>query len=75
MCCLLASRVLECKVLLDHGCLLALPSSEHATYGVDQLRSFMASRRDELDAAHVHCDHALAEWAGLKEHVVKQFAN
>ena len=51
--------VLECAVLLDH--LLALPSSECATYGVHQLRCFMGSYRDELDAAHVHRDRALAE--------------
>ena len=50
--------VLECAVLLDHGRLLALPIREHVTYGVDQLRCFMASHRDELDAAHVHCDRA-----------------
>ena len=62
--------VLECAVFLDHGRLLALPCSEHASYGVDQLRCFMASHRAELDAAHVHCDHALAEWAHLKEHMV-----
>ena len=64
---------LECVVLLDHGRLLALLSSEHATYGVDQLWRFMASHRDELDAAHKHCDRALAEWADLQEHMVSTF--
>ena len=67
--------VLECAVLLDHGRLLVLPVSEHATYGVQQLRQFMASHEDELSAAHVNCDCALAEWAGLKEHMVQHFAN
>ena len=67
--------VLECAVLLDHGCLLALPVSERATYGVQQLRQFMAAHQDELGATHVNCDRALAEWAGLKEHMVQHFAN
>ena len=67
--------VLECVVLLDHGRLLALPISEHATYGVKQLQHFMASHQDELRAAHVNRDCAFAEWAGLKEHMVKHFAN
>ena len=67
--------VLECAVLLDHGCLLALPISEHASSGVQQLRQFMASHQDELSAAHVNCDHALVEWAGFKEHMAKHFAN
>ena len=62
-------------MLLDHGRLLALPSSEHASYDVDHLRRFMASHRAELDAAHLHCDRALAEWADLSEHRVKRFAN
>ena len=35
----------------------------------------MASHQDELSAAHVSCDRALAEWAGLKEHMVQHFAN
>ena len=64
-----------CDLLLDHGRLLALPVSERATYGVQQLRQFMASDRDKLRAAHVNCDRALAEWAGLKEHMVQHFAN
>ena len=67
--------VLECSVLWDHGRLLALPSGERAAYGVDLLRCFMGSRRDELDAAHGYADHALAEWADLTGHVVKRFAN
>ena len=58
-------------MLLDHGRLLALPIDEHATYGVEQWQHFMASHQDELRAAHVNCDRALAEWAGLKEHMVK----
>ena len=37
--------VLECAALLDHGRLLVFLSSEHAAYGVDNLRRFMASRR------------------------------
>ena len=67
--------VLECAVLLDHGRLLALPISEHATCGVQQFRQFMALHQDELSAAHVNCDRVLAEWACLKEHMVKPFAN
>ena len=67
--------VLECAVLFDHGRLLALPDSERATSGVQQLRQFMASHQDELRATHVNCDRALAEWAGLKEHMVQHFAN
>ena len=67
--------VLECVVLLDHGCLLALSISEHATYGVQKLQHFMALHQDELSAAHVNCDRVLAEWVGLKEHMVKHFAN
>ena len=67
--------VLECAVLLDHGRLLAPPISEHATYDVEQLRHFMAARQDEFGAAHVKCNRVLAEWASLKEHVVKDFAN
>ena len=35
----------------------------------------MASHEDELSAPHVNCDRALAEWAGLKEHMVQHFAN
>ena len=35
----------------------------------------MVSNQDELDAAHVHRDRALVEWAHLKEHMVKHFAN
>ena len=62
-------------MLLDHGRLLARPSSEQATKDVDPLRRFMASHRAELDATHVHYDHALVEWADLKEHMVKHFAN
>ena len=65
----------DCVVLLDHGPLPALPVSERATYGVQHLRQFMASHQDELSATHVNCDRALAEWAGLKEHMVQQFAN
>ena len=38
--------VLECALLLDHGRLLALPISEHATYGVEQLRHFVAAPQD-----------------------------
>ena len=53
--------VLECTVLLDHGRLMALLISEHATYGIDQLRLFMVSHRDELVSAHVHYDCALTE--------------
>ena len=67
--------MLECAVLLDHGRLLALPVSERGTYGVQQLRQFMASHQHELSAAHVNCDRALIEWAGLKEHMVQHFAN
>ena len=63
--------VLECVVLLDHGRLLALPVNERGTYGVHQLRQFMASHPDELCAAHMNCDRALVEWAGLKEHMVQ----
>ena len=33
----------------------------------------MASHQDDLHAAHVHCDRALAQWAGLKEHMIKYF--
>ena len=62
-------------MLLDHGRLLALPICEHATYGAQQLRHFMASYQDELREAHVKCDHALAEWAGLKEYMVMHFEN
>ena len=62
-------------MLLDHGRLLALSISEDATYGVQQLRHFMASHHDELCAAHVKCDRACANSAGLKEHMVKYFAN
>ena len=62
-------------MLLDHGRLLALPVSERATYGVQQLRQFRASHQDELSAAHVNRDRALAEWAGLKERMVQHFAN
>ena len=67
--------VLECAVLLDHGRLLALPVSERATYGTHQLCQFMASHHDELRAAHVNCGCALAQWAGLKAHMVQHFAN
>ena len=35
----------------------------------------MASHEDELSAAHVNCDRALAELVGLKEHMVQYFAN
>ena len=48
--------LLECAVLLENGCLLQLPSRECARYGVDQLRQYMGSQRDELDAAHAHRD-------------------
>ena len=51
-------RVLECAVLLDHGRLLVVPVSDLATCGVQQLCRFMASHRDELSAAHVHCERA-----------------
>ena len=67
--------MLQCAVLLDHGCLLALPVSEHATYGVEQLRQLRASHEGELSAAHVNCDRALAEWGVLKEHMAQHFAN
>ena len=68
-------EVLECALWLDHGRLLALPIREHATYGVQQLRQFTASHQVELSAAHVNCDRALAEWVGLKEHMLKHFAS
>ena len=67
--------VLQCAVLLDHGRLLALPVSERAAYGVQQLRRFMASHQEELRAVHLNCDCALVEWARLKEHMVQHFAN
>ena len=66
---------LECAVLLNHGRLMPLLISEHATYGVEQLRHFMAAPQDEFSAAHVRYDRVLAEWAGLKAHMVKDFAN
>ena len=62
-------------MLLDHDRLLALPVSERATYGAQQLRESMVSHQDDLRAAHVNFDRALAEWAGLKEHMVQHFAN
>ena len=62
--------VLECAVLLDHGCFFALPVSERTAYGVQQLRQLMPSHLEELRAAHVTCDRALVEWEGLKEHMV-----
>ena len=65
--------MLDCAVLLDHDGLLALPISEHATYGVEHLRHFMASHEDELYAALVHSDRASAELAALKEHMVIHF--
>ena len=34
----------------------------------------MAAHQEELCAAHVNCDRALVEWAGLKEHMVQHFA-
>ena len=66
--------VLECAVFWDHGRFLALPVSERATYGVKQLRQFMASHQEELRAAHVNCERALVEWEGLKEQMVQHFA-
>ena len=67
--------VWQCALLLDHGRLLALLVTERTAYGVQQLRHFMASHQDELRTAHVNCDHALVEWAPLKEHMVQHFAN
>ena len=67
--------VLDCTVLLEHGRLLALPVSERATCGVQQLRQFMASHQDELRAVRVNCGHAFVECAGLKAHMVQHFAN
>ena len=66
--------VLECAILLDHGRFLGLPVNERAAYGVEQLHQFMAAHEEELCAAHVNCDRALLEWAGLKEHTVQHFA-
>ena len=63
-----------CSVVGPWRRLLALPISKNATYGVQQLPHFMASHQDELHAAHVNCDRALAEWAGLQEHMVKHCA-
>ena len=40
-----------------------------------QLRCFMASHQADFDAAHVRCDRALEEWADLKKHMIKRFAN
>ena len=56
--------VLECAVLLDHGRLLAPLIGEHATYGVEHLRRFMASHQDELHAAHVHFNRSFARSVG-----------
>ena len=33
----------------------------------------MAAHQEELCGAHVNCDRALVEWAGLKEHMVQHF--
>ena len=62
-------------MLLDHGRLLAVPVSQRAINGVQPLRPFLAAHQDALRAAHVSCYRALAEWAGLKEHMVQHFAN
>ena len=35
----------------------------------------MAARPDELSAADVKYDCSLAQWAGLKQHMVKHFVN
>ena len=35
----------------------------------------MASHQDELRAAHVNFHRPLAKWVGLKEHMVKHYAN
>ena len=67
--------VLECAFLLDQGRLLDVSASEPATYGVKQLRQFMASHQNELRAALVNGDCALGEWAALKEQMVHHFAN
>ena len=66
--------VLERAVLLDHGCLLALPPAERATFGVDLLKPFMGTHHAELVAAHVNTGRALEEWASFKEHVIQVFA-
>ena len=67
--------LLKCPVLLDHGRLLVVPISEHAAHGVQQVRHFMASHQDELCAAHMNFNPAMAEWARPKEDMVKHLAN
>ena len=61
-------------MLLGHGCLLALPAAERATFGLDLLKQFMGTHHAEFAAAQVNAGRALEEWASFKEHVVQAFA-